>query len=111
MTDKAMKAAGQPEAKPKEQPKAKQPAKAAKTEPSIYIGPALQGGRLARYTIFKGGVLPSSVDAIAKEHKAIRRLIVPVSKMAEHEKRLNDPSSVEAAMFAEAAKIFSKGGK
>ena len=52
-----------------------------KREPSIYIGPSLRGGRLARYTVFKGGALPAGIDAIAKEHKAVQRLIVPVSKL------------------------------
>lgn len=80
-------------------------------EPSIYIGPTLQGGRLARYTVFKGGVLSPNVAAIAAEHKAIQRLIVPVKRLGEYEKRLADRSSVEAALFAEAGKVFSKGGK
>lgn len=78
--------------------------------PSIYIGPTLQGGRLARYTIFKDGGLPPHIAALTNEHRAIKRLIVPVGRLAEYEKRLRDPSSAESSLFNEAAKIFSKGG-
>lgn len=79
-------------------------------EPSIYIGPALQGGRLARYTVFKGGELAPEIAQIASEHRAIGRLIVPVSRLAEYERRLKDSTSAEAALYIEAGKVFSKGG-
>lgn len=78
-------------------------------EATIYVGPSLKGGRLARYTIFKNGILPRDIAKIAEEHKAINRLIIPVSKLAEFEARLRDKSGVEAALYAEAGKIFSKG--
>lgn len=98
---------------PKE-PRAPRPSTAKKQElkeASIYIGPSLQGGRLARNTIFKGGELPAHVSELAKEHKAISRLIVPVSKLAAAQRRMGDSSSVEAALFAEARRLFTKGGQ
>lgn len=95
-----------PKPKAQKRPAAvKQPAEA-----TVYIGPALRGGRLARYATFRGGVLPPGIASIAAEHKAVQRLIVPVSKLSEYEKRLSDRSSLEAAMYAEATKIFSKEG-
>lgn len=84
---------------------------AVRGEASIYIGPSLPGGRLPRYTVFKGGALPAHVAALADEHKSIKRLIIPVSQLAEAERRLADRSSIEAADFAAAAKVLSKGGK
>lgn len=86
-------------------------AKRPQGEPSIYVGPTLRGGRLSRYTVFKGGTLPAHIEPLADEHRAIKRLIVPVSRLAEIESRLRDKSSAEFALFAEADKIFSKGGE
>lgn len=85
--------------------------KEAKKEATIYVGPALQGGKLGRYTIFKGGDLLPNVAELAKEHKSIKALIVPVSKLSEVERRLKDPTSIESVRFKEAGKIFSQGGK
>lgn len=93
------------------QSRRKSPPVAVRGEASIYIGPSLPGGRLPRYTVFKGGALPAHVAALADEHKSIKRLIVPVSQLAEAERRLADRSSIEAADFAAAAKVLSKGGK
>lgn len=78
-------------------------------ETSIYVGPTLRGGRLARYTIFKDGELLPNIADIANEHKAVKSLIVPVSRLADVEKRLQDPSSLESLRYKEAAKLFSKG--
>lgn len=99
-------------AKPKQaKPVAAAPQNKAPTEATIYVGPALQGGRLARYTIFKDGKLPANIAEIANSNKAVKRLIVPVSKLAQYEARLKDKTSAEAALFAEAGKAFSKGGE
>lgn len=88
---------------------AAQPRRQEPIEATIYVGPTLKGGRLARYTIFKNGILPRDIAKIAEEHKAINRLIIPVGKLAEFEARLRDKSGAEAALYAEAGKIFGKG--
>lgn len=94
---------------------AKAPSKATKTakkEPTIYIGPTLRGGRLAKATIFKGGELSANAKALVDEHKVIGRLIVPVSKLAEFNAKLKDPTSIQSAHYKEAAQLFAKeGGK
>lgn len=91
--------------KPKKRERVKTP------EASVYVGPTLRNGQLARSTVFRGGKLPAHVAKLSEEHKAIARLIVPVSQLASAERKLRDPSSAEAAAFAEAARLFSKGGK
>lgn len=92
--------------------KAQNPApKAAKAEATIYVGPTLRGGRLARSTIFRGGDLPKNVADLVKENPVIKRLIVPVSKLGTVENKLKDPTTPEAANYAAAARLYSKGGK
>lgn len=96
-------------AKPKAQPPAAAPKAAKKTEKAeakIYAGPTLRGGRLAKATIFKGGVLTRAAAELAKEHKAISRLIIPVSRLGSFESKLKDPTTIEAAAYAEAARLF-----
>ncbi len=67
-------------------------AKKAKTveksaEPTIYIGKSLLG--LSRNTVFKGGVLPPHIEAMAAKDETIKNLIVPVSKYQEAIKNIN----------------------
>lgn len=40
---------------------AAQPRRQEPVEATIYVGPTLKGGRLARYTIFKNGILPRDI--------------------------------------------------
>ncbi len=56
-------------------------------EPTIYIGKSLLG--LSRYTVFKGGVLPPHVEAMAAKDETIKNLIVPVSQLQEARKNIN----------------------
>lgn len=94
-------------------PKAPQvkPAPTKKAEATIYVGPTLRGGRLTQSTLFRGGELPANVKELAERHAAIKRLIVPVSKLGAIESKLKDPTTPEAAYYAEAARLFSKGDK
>lgn len=112
MTDKEKVEAPKVEETKVKLPKAPQPVVVQqppeKREASIYIGPSLQGGSLVRNTLFKGGVLPAHVQELADKHRSVIQLIVPVSKLAEYEKRLADKTSVEAARFEE-AKTISEG--
>lgn len=81
-----------------------------KAEATIYVGPALPGGQLARYTVFRDGKLMPHVQAIADECQAVKVLIVPVSKLAATERKLHDSSSVEASRYAEINKYFRSKG-
>lgn len=93
---------------------AKAPAvkQAAKAGPTIYVGPTLRGGKLAQYTIFKGGELPVDIAELVESHKEIKGLIVCVQRLTQFEQRLKDPSSVEAARFRAVGQIkFNQGDK
>lgn len=92
-------------------PQVKPAPKAKKAEATIYVGPTLRGGRLTQSTLFRGGELPANVKELAENHAAIKRLIVPVSKLGAVESKLKDPTTPEAAYYAEAARLFSKGVK
>lgn len=96
-----------PKAKPKSTPK--QVEQKAPAEAVIYVGPTLGNGQLAKYTVFKSGVLPAHIQAISDAEKSVRALLIPVSKLARFESRLTDKTSAEASRYAEAKTI--KGGK
>lgn len=68
-------------------------------EPTIYVGPNLAGGVLARYTVFKDGKMLPHVQELLEQNPDVKALIVPVSKLAVTEQQLADPSSVVAAKF------------
>jgi len=90
----------------------KKPAAAATArvaEATIYVGPPLAGGKLAKFTIFKDGKLLPHVHELAEKHRCVRDLIVPVSKLSEVQKRLADASSVEALRYAEARQLKKDG--
>lgn len=78
-------------------------------EPSMYIGPSLPNGQLAKNTIFKAGVLLPHVEKLIHNCPAIKQLIVPVSKLAAAQAKLADRSSPEAAWSKEILNHFSKG--
>lgn len=78
-------------------------------EPAIYIGPNLPGGQLSRYTVFKNGVMMPHVVKLIEANPEIKSLIVPVSKLAETEQKLQDPASVVASRYAQISKTFVKG--
>ena len=88
---------------------ASEPKKAA--EATIYVGPAIPGGKLGRYVVFKGGQLMPHIQELLDRTPAIQSLIVPVSQLGAVEKKLSDPASVESARFAEIRKAFSKGAQ
>jgi hypothetical protein len=79
-------------------------------EPTIYTGPALPGGQLARYTVFREGKLMPHIQALVDECPALNKMIVPVSRLAETERKLSDSSSMEAGRFAEINKHFRNKG-
>lgn len=77
-------------------------------EAVIYVGPSLGNGKLSRYTVFRGGVLPLYIQQMVEANPKIGRLIVPVSRLAETERNMADSASVERAIFNELSK---RGGK
>lgn len=64
----------------------------------IYLGPSIPGTILNRYAIFRGE-LHHSIGQLCEQVPAIKRLIVGVSVMAEHEKKLGDKTSVQHSSF------------
>lgn len=85
--------------------------KKATQETTIYLGPSLPSGQLARYTVFRNGEALPHVKQFVEECPAMKFLIVPVSKLAETERKLKDSASVESSRFAEINKHFKKGAK
>lgn len=83
--------------------------KATTSRPSIYIGPSLKA--LPTNRVFKNAELLASVQALIEECPAIKRLIVPVDKLAESQAKLRDSSSVESSFYKKIQKHFRKGAK
>lgn len=67
--------------KPTKTPPQKQP------ENTVYIGKTVKG--LTKYTVFKGGVLPAHIEALAAQDETIKGLIVPASELQEARKNIN----------------------
>ena len=82
-----------------------------KQETTIYIGPSLPSGQLARYTTFLNGEVLPHVAQLIEECPAMKALIVPVSKLADTERKLLNSASVETKRFAEIRKHYRKGAK
>lgn len=78
-------------------------------EATVYVGPRLPRGKLAQFSVFRGGNLPAHVQKLLDECPAMKFLLVPASKLAEARRKLNKSSSIEAAKFAEVRKHFYKG--
>mgnify|MGYP001098656622 CR=1 FL=1 len=83
--------------------------KTALAGPTIYAGPTLPGSVLVRYTTFRDGQLRPHIKKLIEQCRAVGKMIVPVSKLAETERKLQDSSSIEAGRFAEILKHFRKG--
>lgn len=69
---------------------AKKTAKATPQKPpenTVYIGRTKNG--LTKYTVFKGGVLPAHIEAMAAKDETIKGLIVPASELQEARKNIN----------------------
>lgn len=80
-----------------------------KKEPIIYVGPTLPAGLLSRYTIFRNGQCSPHIKQEFEKCHAVSRLMVPVSKLAEVERKLSDKTSSYAGWFAEIKKHYRKG--
>jgi hypothetical protein len=63
-------------------------------EQLVYVGPNIRGGRMAQYTVFRGG-LPAYIEALLDEQPHIRNLIVPIAQLAEAQRRSVTPGTIE----------------
>jgi hypothetical protein len=76
----------------KERNKKAEPMK--KPEQLVYVGPNIRGGRLAQYTVFRGG-LPAHIEALLADHPHMRSLIVPIWELAAAKARSVTPGTIE----------------
>lgn len=60
---------------------------AKKPENTVYIGKSLHG--LSQYTVFKDGVMPPHIEAMAAKDETIKGLTVPASKLQEARRNMN----------------------
>lgn len=54
----------------------------------IYVGPTLKKGLLSRYTVFRDGEFPKSIQELREKSPALRGLFVPVSMLASARRRV-----------------------
>lgn len=48
----------------------------------VYVGPTIKRGLLTRYTVFRDGGFPASIQELREKSPALRGLFVPVSMLA-----------------------------
>ncbi len=83
-----------------------EPAGKKKTQENVmYLGPTI-AGKVKQGTIFKGGILPATVQECVAQFPAMTKLFVPVSKLPEATKALNKKQGVLAAIYAQTASKF-----
>lgn len=66
----------------------------------IYVGPNLEHGRLAQYTVFSDGV-PGHLSDLIEAHPSIHDLIVPVGELGNVQIRISQPGTPEHTAFAQ----------
>ena len=54
----------------------------------IYVVPTLKKGLLSRYTVFRDGEFPKSIQELREKSPALRGLFVPVSMLASARQRV-----------------------
>lgn len=67
---------------------AEEPKQAKIQETLVYIGDSLPGGTLQKYSLFKNGGIPGSLQTHIEKCPAIRELIIPVSFLSESRTQL-----------------------
>lgn len=80
--------------------------KSAEAESKIYIGASFKG--VATGTVFKGGKLAPALEDAIKAVPAIKELVIPVSKLVDARKQLQNKDSA-LSRFYEAAKNDVRG--
>lgn len=51
--------------------------------PMVYVGPTLGRHGLGQYRVFKAGVLPPEIQALAAQYPELPKLIVPVARLTQ----------------------------
>lgn len=75
----------------------------AKPERLIYCGPAIPGGSLQRYAMYKGG-FPAHLDDLFAKCPAIKALFVPVSDLAKTVNAITTTGTPENILYQQAMK-------
>src|SRR5699024_12103901 len=70
---------------------------------TVYAGPNVPGGVLSQFTVFREGVLAPHVKQIVERYPAIKRLIVPVSRLRSEE-HTSEPVTFRYRMPSSACK-------
>lgn len=70
-----------------------------KDERLMYVGPNIPGGRLMSGQVFRGGYPPHCRDLLEKVPE-IRKLFVSVDRLMEVQRKLKEPGSNEARLYA-----------
>lgn len=79
-----------------------------KTEQVIYVGPSIKNV-VRQHTVYTNG-LPAILEEKAKELPAIKKLVVPVSKLTEVREQLKKTGTAYSVFYAQ-VKEYAEGGK
>lgn len=71
----------------------------------IYVGPNLLG--LSKYTVLENQLTPH-IESFVKECPEIKKLIVPIGKMAETEARIKEKGTLENRHYNKILAAYSK---
>lgn len=77
-------------------------------EQVIYVGPTIKNV-VKQHTVYTNG-LPAILEEKAKELPAIKKLVVPVSKLMEVRKQLEQTGTAYSVFYAQ-VKEYAEGGK
>lgn len=77
-------------------------------EPVCYIGPTINGV-VIHGVMYRGGI-PDSVKKAAEQIPAIKNLLIPISRLAQAQREIDDPKSAISIMYKRAAAAARKRG-
>ena len=95
---------------PKPEPTTNKKAQSQNDEQLIYCGPNLLGGRIMKYTVFRGGI-PVYLNDLLEELPDIRELIVPISKLTDVQAKTLKQGTREYQLYNDISKFNEKGAK
>ncbi|MDR3353685.1 MAG: hypothetical protein LBO21_01450 [Synergistaceae bacterium] len=67
-------------------------------EPLIYCGPSLPRAKIISGSLYRGG-LPKNIEALIGKIPEIGRLTVPVSKLAETQRKISEQGTEENRLY------------
>lgn len=77
----------------------------ARKEPMIYVGPNLREGRLSSFMVFKREY-PPFLTTLMEQKPALKKLIVPLSKLKQAKENVKQPGTIE---FQAAKEVMKRG--